>query len=113
MRGSTTGRPIMALLDLLGRRWMLRIGWELRHGPLAYRELQRRCDMPSPNILTTRLREAGEARLIEKREDGSYALSRRGEALLELMDPLDAWAKGWARELKRRDRKDGRRSVSA
>jgi len=28
--GSRTGRPIMALLELLGRRWMLRIMWELR-----------------------------------------------------------------------------------
>lgn len=91
----------MALLDLLGRRWMLRIGWELRHGPLAYRELQRRCDMPSPNILTTRLREASEARLVERRQDGCYGLTRRGQALLDLMDPLDTWAKGWARELKR------------
>ena len=25
VRGSRTGRPIMALLDLLGRRWSLRI----------------------------------------------------------------------------------------
>ena len=30
VRGSRTGRPIMALLDLLGRRWTLRIIWELR-----------------------------------------------------------------------------------
>ena len=32
VRGSRTGRPIMALLDLLGRRWTLRIIWELRDG---------------------------------------------------------------------------------
>ena len=42
VRGSETGRPIMALLDLLGRRWALRVGWELRNGPLGFRELQRR-----------------------------------------------------------------------
>ena len=30
VRGSATGRPIMALLDLLGRRMTLRILWELR-----------------------------------------------------------------------------------
>ena len=34
VRGSASGRPIMALLDLLGRRWALRILWELRDGPL-------------------------------------------------------------------------------
>jgi DNA-binding HxlR family transcriptional regulator len=32
VRGSKSGRPIMALLDLLGRRWTLRILWELREG---------------------------------------------------------------------------------
>ena len=77
VRGSETGRPIMAILDLLGRRWTLRIGWELRDGPLPYRELQRRCGMPSPNILTTRLRESTEARLIEKSSEGLYGLTRR------------------------------------
>lgn len=101
VRGSETGRPIMAILDLLGRRWTLRIGWELRDGPLAFRELQRRAGMPSPNILTTRLREAIEARLVEKRDDGRYALTRRGVSLQELLNPLDQWAKGWARELSR------------
>ena len=30
VRGSASGRPIMVLLDLLGRRWSLRIVWELR-----------------------------------------------------------------------------------
>jgi DNA-binding HxlR family transcriptional regulator len=102
VRGSTTGRPIMAVLDLLGRRWSLRIGWELREGPLPFRELQRRAGMPSPNILTTRLREAIDANLIEKRPDGRYGLTRQGLLLQELMEPLDKWAKGWARDLSRR-----------
>jgi DNA-binding HxlR family transcriptional regulator len=44
VRGSATGRPIMALLDLLGRRWALRIIWELRDGPLTFRDLQAACD---------------------------------------------------------------------
>ena len=102
VRGSETGRPIMVILDLLGRRWTLRIGWELRNGPLPFRELQRRAGMPSPNILTTRLREAIDAKLVEKRADGLYALTRRGASLQELLNPLDEWAKGWARDLSRR-----------
>ena len=102
VRGSTTGRPIMAILDLLGRRWTLRIGWELQDGPLPFRELQRRCEMASPNVLTTRLREAIEVRLIEKQDDGAYALTQRGKSLLELLNPLDGWAKKWAREMTKR-----------
>ncbi len=92
----------MAILDLLGRRWALRIGWELREGPLAFRELQRRCGMPSPNILTTRLKESVRAKLIEKNSDGLYGLTRRGLSLAEILNPLDEWAKNWSRDLARR-----------
>lgn len=57
VRGSRTGRPIMALLDLLGRRWALRILWELREGPLRFRTLQASCDTISPSVLSLRLTE--------------------------------------------------------
>ena len=40
VRGSTTGRPIMVALDLLGRRGTLRILWGLRDAPLTFRALQ-------------------------------------------------------------------------
>ena len=41
MRGSSTGRPIMIVLDVLGRRGALRILWELRgDDPLTFRALQ-------------------------------------------------------------------------
>lgn len=110
VRGSETGRPIMALLDLLGRRWALRVGWELRNGPLGFRELQRRCDMVSPNLLTTRLREGIEARTIEKGTDGGYALTARGKSLVDLLMPLHDWAEEWARESGRVSRRRGGRA---
>ena len=64
VRGSSSGRPIMALLDLLGRRWTLRIVWELREQPRRFRELQ---DLigASPTIVNTRLAELREAKLVE------------------------------------------------
>ena len=40
VRGSKSGRAIMALLDLLGRRWTLRILWELREQALTSRALR-------------------------------------------------------------------------
>ena len=43
-------RSAVALLDLLGRRWTLRIGWELRDGPLTFRQIQDRCDAMSPSV---------------------------------------------------------------
>jgi len=98
VRGSQTGRPIMALLDLLGRRWALRVIWELREGGLSFRALQQRCDGVSPTVLNTRLAELREAGVLAPREGDGYRLTREGAALLAALAPLDAWAKSWARD---------------
>src|ERR1700761_5051140 len=70
VRGSQTGRPIMALLDLLGRRWALRVIWELRDGPLSFRELQTRGGAISSSVLNDRLAELREAGIVETTEAG-------------------------------------------
>ncbi len=95
VRGSATGRPIMALLDLLGRRWALRIIWELREGPLPFRALQERCERMSSSVLNQRLVELREAGIVCSREHG-YALSDEGRRLLEAYGPLGEWADRWA-----------------
>ena len=96
VRGSTTGRPIMALLDLLGRRWALRVIWELREGPLQFRALQERCAGMSSSVLNQRLHELRTAGIVEL-GDGGYQLTEQGRALREAFAPLDAWAKRWGR----------------
>jgi DNA-binding HxlR family transcriptional regulator len=97
VRGSRTGRPIMALLDLLGRRWALRIIWELRDDTSpTFRELQQRAGGVSSSVLTDRLRELTEAGIIARGADG-YALTARGHDLLSRLAPLEAWAAGWDR----------------
>ena len=96
VRGSSSGRPIMALLDLLGRRWTLRVLWELRDGPLVFRALQGRCEGMSSSVLNQRLRELREAGLVLAGEDG-YALSDDGRELLVQFAPLNEWAERWAR----------------
>ena len=96
VRGSKTGRPLMALLDFLGRRGTLRIGWELRGGALSFRELQRRCEITSPNVLASRLREGLELGIVEKDAGGAYRLTSNGEQLGALLAPFDDWAKRWA-----------------
>ena len=88
----------MALLDLLGRRWTLRVLWELREPAASFRDLQARCDDMSSSVLTTRLTELREAGAVSAGPDGGgYALTTEGEKLLEALEPLDAWAKRWAR----------------
>ena len=95
MRGSRTGRPVMVLLDLLGRRWALRVIWELREGRrLSFRDLQA-ASGTSPSVLNTRLSELREAGIVELPDDG-YALSATGADLLEKLLPLHAWAEDWA-----------------
>ncbi len=96
MRGSRTGRPLMALLDLLGRRWTLRIVWELRRGPFTFAELQERCDAMSPTVLNQRLAELREANIVEH-SAGGYRLTAEGKTLLASIAPLNDWAKRWAR----------------
>jgi DNA-binding HxlR family transcriptional regulator len=97
VRGSTTGRPLMAALDLLGRRWALRILWELRDGPLGARALRERCDGMSSSVLYERLRELAGAGLVERDESDHYRLTRQGASLGAAIEPLDRWARSWAR----------------
>ena len=96
-RGSKTGRPIMALLDLLGRRWALRVVWELREGPARFRDLRERCGGVSPTVLNDRLHELRDAGVVERVDEDGYRATREGAALLDALAPLDAWAARWAR----------------
>lgn len=95
VRGSTTGEPIMALLDLLGRRWALRIIWELREGPLSFRDLQARCDGMSSSVLNQRLTELRAAWVVEQDGNG-YRLTAEGVELLAAYPAFHAWADRWA-----------------
>ena len=100
VRGSTTGRPIMVLLDLLGRRWTLRIVWELREEPRRFRELQEVIGA-SPTIVNTRLAELREAKLVRLDEAAVYRLTALGEELLRLFLPLHLWSEKWAKAIAR------------
>lgn len=95
VRGSRTGRPVMAVLDLLGRRWALRLLWELRGEPVpTFRALQQQCDGVSSSVLTQRLTELREAAIVE-RTDAGYRLTGQGLALLDTLAPLETWARTW------------------
>ncbi|MDF0493673.1 winged helix-turn-helix transcriptional regulator [Bradyrhizobium yuanmingense] len=97
VRGSRTGRPIMALLDLLGRRWSLRILWELRGEPLTSRALRSACDEASPTVLQARLTELREAGFVELGDGGGYGLTPLGRELCETFMPLHRFAERWRR----------------
>src|ERR1700760_2527438 len=94
VRGSTSGRPIMAALDMLGRRGALRVLWELRGDPLTFRALQDACET-NPGSLNTRLRELRDLGIVDH-DAGGYRLTDQGRALMTALEPLQDWARRWA-----------------
>ena len=95
VRGSRSGRPIMVLLDLLGRRWSLRILWELRAQSLTSRALRAACDEASPTVLQARLSELRKAGFVELLPGEGYRLTAPGKELNETCLPLYHFAERW------------------
>jgi DNA-binding HxlR family transcriptional regulator len=98
----------MALFDLIGRRWNLRITWELHQAarPLTFRELRTACGEISSSVLTRRLHELTDARITSHTGDG-YTLTRTGRALVVSLQPIIQWSRDWSRELTDADQVDG------
>jgi DNA-binding HxlR family transcriptional regulator len=94
--------PIHALFEVLSRRWALRVLWELREDAGLFRQVQARCAGISPSVLNDRLRELREAGLLAHDEDDGYHCTESGETLLRVLAPLEAWAKTWGNERRRR-----------
>ncbi|KLN60152.1 transcriptional regulator [Kiloniella spongiae] len=96
VRGSKSGDPIMALFDLLGRRWAMGILWTLcKTGPSTFRELQSQCGTISPTVLNTRLKELREAQLLHHDGDG-YQATKIGQELYGLLRPIGEFSSMWA-----------------
>jgi DNA-binding HxlR family transcriptional regulator len=89
----------MAALDLFGRRWMLRVVWELRNGPIGFRALITECEGISAAVLRERVLELLDSQLAFQDEERRYLLTPLGEALLDAIAPLDQWSRKWAKAL--------------
>jgi DNA-binding HxlR family transcriptional regulator len=99
VRGSQSGRPLMAALDLLGRRWTLRILWELRRNSYKFRDLQARCDNMSTSVLSTRLKDMQAQQLVNSTAEEGWHLTDHGRSLLLVLAPLTDWSERWARDV--------------
>ena len=86
----------MALLDLLGRRWALRVIWELRKDRLTFRALQDACGGISPTVLNQRLKELRESRVVDLGEGDGYGLTALGHELRRALRPLVEWSDRWS-----------------
>ena len=98
VRGSSSGKPTMVLLDVLGTKWTLRILWELVDCTFNFRDLRNQCDNISPTILNNRLKELRVLKLVTHNENG-YSLTSRGSELISYLLPLHAWAEEWSKEV--------------
>ena len=92
----------MALFDLAGRRWALRVIWELHLAarPLTFRDLRGACDDVSSSVLAKRLGELSDILLVTHEGDG-YVLTDLGESLVTAMQPLFDWSRTWSRKVSR------------
>lgn len=88
-------RPIMRLLEQLGRKGTLRILWELRDGlPQSFRALRAGTDDMSPSVLNDRLKELRAVGVVEL-GDAGYVLTESGSELVKRLTPLNQWANRW------------------
>jgi DNA-binding HxlR family transcriptional regulator len=98
---SIARRPLVALLDLLGRRQCLRVIWELREVKLTFRALQQACGGVSPTVLNRRLKELRESGLVDVWEGDGYGLTPLGHQLRRALQPLREWAEErWVKRLR-------------
>jgi DNA-binding HxlR family transcriptional regulator len=84
-------KPVENALELLGRRWALRLVWELRRSTLAFSELRERIGI-SPSVLSARLDELVRAGVVERDPGRRYRLSGNGRELARILYDLNRWA---------------------
>jgi DNA-binding HxlR family transcriptional regulator len=101
IRETETSASLAQALDHFGRRWALRVIWELRAEALNFRALRAACGGISPSVMQARLHQLRDLGLIEKIPGLGYRLTVGGEALFRLMVPLVEWAES---HVKRQDK---------
>lgn len=92
IREAKTSASLAQVLDNFGRRWALRVIWELRSEPLSFRALRAACGGISPSVMQTRLHELRDLGLIELIPGLGYRLTAGGEQLFRMLAPMAEWA---------------------
>lgn len=100
-RESRSGCPIASTLDIAGDRWTLVILRDLLTGKRRFSQFLTSPERITTNILTDRLATMEEAGLVtrsayQKRPTRyEYALTRKGEALLPVLQEMCRWANAY------------------
>ena len=92
IRNTSTSAGLALALDHFGRRWALRVIWELRGEPLSFRALRAACGDISPSVMQARLHQLRDLGLIEQIPGLGYRHTSAGQQLFRVIAPLDNWA---------------------
>ncbi|HEX2138421.1 MAG TPA: helix-turn-helix domain-containing protein [Woeseiaceae bacterium] len=92
-RRAPTSAAMARFLEVSGRRWALRVVWELRVGALNFRALREACGGISPSVLQRRLHEWRESGVVEKIPRLGYRLTARGERLFPVLAQMEKWTR--------------------
>lgn len=96
--------PVYESLELLQGKWTLHIVQALLEGPRGFNELARVIGGCNPATLAQRLESLEDCGLVAKTVHStmpprtSYALTRAGEALQDVIDAVDRWGQRHARK---------------
>ena len=92
IREEQTSAGLALALDHFGRRWALRVIWELRAEALNFRALRAACGDISPSVLQARLHQLRDLGLIEQIPGLGYRHTAAGQQLFRVIAPLTEWA---------------------
>ena len=92
IRKTETRAGLAVALNQFGRRWALRVIWELRGEPLSFRALRTACGDISPSVMQARLHELRDLGLVEQIPGLGYRHTAAGQQLFRVIAPLDDWA---------------------
>jgi DNA-binding HxlR family transcriptional regulator len=89
--------PVAMACELLSTRWTFLVIYELLHGSTRFNEIRRGVPRMSPTLLSKRLKELEEAKLIERVENGTteYHLTDSGRDLAPIIEGMGHWATRW------------------
>ena len=96
--------PVIQAVDQVGTPWRLNVIYALREGEQRFNELKRATGARS-KTLSDALDELVENEVVTRRmeEDAPvavyYALSEKGDELLDVLAELDEWAQDWTEDV--------------
>ncbi len=88
IRETQTSARLAQAFDHFGRRWALRVIWELRSEALNFRALRAACAGISPAVMQARLHQLRDLGLIEQIPGLGYRLTATGEQLFRVLAQL-------------------------